>query len=298
MKRGGNRLVLALHRVLPPERGNDFSPSGMVVTTESFEKLLDFLQEEFALPGVDRFLEGHPAPAEEPSALVTFDDGWLDSVVNGAAALRRRGLPGVLFPSVEHVDRGRLFWPERLLSALSAVDGKEFRRVTGFSPPDLEDHDAVEALLTRWKGRSREEREDWLRALPPGAGSAEGPRRIASWEELRELPRGGIEIGSHGMSHRLLTLLPGEDLLAELRDSRRRIGEVLGKEPRLLAYPNGERDGRVRDAARGAGYEFAFSLRGDPRDPYDLPRVNIHEGKLRERGAWSPDRLVWALGAA
>ncbi|MFH1279725.1 MAG: polysaccharide deacetylase family protein [Candidatus Eisenbacteria bacterium] len=293
----GNRLVLVLHRVLPGERGNDHSPPGMVVSTESFERLLDFLGNEFELPGVTQFLDGHPAPREKPSALVTFDDGWLDSAENGGAALHRRGIPGVLFASVDHVERGELFWPERLLILLPAVDSGEFRRVTGEGRPDPADAGGVEALLTRWKGRSREEREEWIRRLSPGAGGAPEERRIATWEELRVLRSRGIEIGSHGMSHRLLTRLPGEEALAELRLSRERIGEALGETPRLFAYPNGDRNEAVRAAAREAGYDFAFSLRGDPRDPYDLPRVNLHEGKMAEGGGWSPDRLVLALAA-
>ena len=81
------------------------------------------------------------------------------------------------------------------------------------------------------------------------------------WDELRSLADDGIEIGSHTVSHPHLTRLDDATLRLELVDSRERVEDEIGRPCRFLAYPFGEEDGRVRRAARDAGYEAAFALR-------------------------------------
>lgn len=105
------------------------------------------------------------------------------------------------------------------------------------------------------------------------------PSELATmrWDELRDLADSGIEIGSHTVSHPHLVELDDHTLERELLDSRLRIEDELGRPCRYLAYPFGEEDGRVRVAARAAGYEAAFSLRADHfnLDPFAFPRLGI-----------------------
>jgi peptidoglycan/xylan/chitin deacetylase (PgdA/CDA1 family) len=84
---------------------------------------------------------------------------------------------------------------------------------------------------------------------------------------------GRIEFGSHTNLHRHLPGLPDEELRQELLDSRRRIAERLGSCD-CLAYPFGEWDERVADAARAAGYRSRRHRRGTgsaTRTPFRSP---------------------------
>jgi peptidoglycan/xylan/chitin deacetylase (PgdA/CDA1 family) len=101
-----------------------------------------------------------------------------------------------------------------------------------------------------------------------------------SWSELRELADLGFAIGSHTATHPHLVQLGDSELRDELRLSRQRIEEAVGRPSRFLAYPYGESDARVRAAARHAGYEAAFGL-GEGRNPVDLfafPRADVYRG--------------------
>jgi peptidoglycan/xylan/chitin deacetylase (PgdA/CDA1 family) len=105
------------------------------------------------------------------------------------------------------------------------------------------------------------------------------PRELETmgWEELRSLAGAGIEIGSHTRTHPHLTRLGDVELRAELYESRVRIEDELGRPCRLLAYPYGEHDARVREAAREAGYEAAFALAdGSWSDRLRLRRVGLY----------------------
>lgn len=102
-----------------------------------------------------------------------------------------------------------------------------------------------------------------------------------NWAALMAARDSGAEIGSHTTTHRHLTRLGDAELVAELADSRRRLEDELGVPCRVLAYPYGEQDGRVRQAAISAGYSAAFALRGREgrRDLFALSRVGVYRGE-------------------
>jgi peptidoglycan/xylan/chitin deacetylase (PgdA/CDA1 family) len=100
------------------------------------------------------------------------------------------------------------------------------------------------------------------------------------WAALRALVERGVEIGSHTVTHPHLTQLGDAEVQRELRESREQIEDELGRPCRLLAYPFGDEDARIRAALAAAGYEAAFGLPGreDGSDPYSLPRLGVYRG--------------------
>ncbi|MGH9936390.1 MAG: polysaccharide deacetylase family protein, partial [Blastocatellia bacterium] len=88
----------------------------------------------------------------------------------------------------------------------------------------------------------------------------------------------GVEIGSHTLTHPILTNIGDERLVGELRDSKSRLEEVLGRRVDLFCYPNGDNDERVQHEVARAGYRAAvtvvsgFNQRGD--DPLTLRRIH------------------------
>jgi peptidoglycan/xylan/chitin deacetylase (PgdA/CDA1 family) len=114
-----------------------------------------------------------------------------------------------------------------------------------------------------------------------------------SWEELDRLAGAGWEIGSHTRSHPRLPALDHQTLDAELHESREEIERRLGA-CHSLAYPYGDRDGRVVEAAARAGYTAAgATLHGryrPPTGPLDWPRFVVirRDGERRLRVKISP----------
>jgi peptidoglycan/xylan/chitin deacetylase (PgdA/CDA1 family) len=100
------------------------------------------------------------------------------------------------------------------------------------------------------------------------------------WDELRALADRGFEIGSHTVSHPHLPRLTEAEIERELRESRARCEEELGRPCRLLAYPYGEHDARVKNLAERAGYEAAFTLHGTRERPgrYSIRRAHVYRG--------------------
>ncbi|MDP9235080.1 MAG: polysaccharide deacetylase family protein [Actinomycetota bacterium] len=116
-----------------------------------------------------------------------------------------------------------------------------------------------------------------------------------TWEQIVDMRRSGMEIGSHGHSHRVLGSLTDGEVSIDLSMSKRIIEARLGEQIVSMAYPRGRprRDFSLRTTriARAVGFECgaAILLRGVrtadgqmriPRfpiatDPADLLRAKV-----------------------
>jgi len=129
-----------------------------------------------------------------------------------------------------------------------------------------------------------------------GAGTAEDEAAL-SWEQLHDLRAHGIQIGSHGHSHRAMDCLPPREVQVEVRASKHLLEEGLGTEVVSLAYPHGYNSPRVRAAAKGAGYSSACAVKNalshTDDDLFALARVLIE----RDTGTAGIARLLDGAGA-
>jgi peptidoglycan/xylan/chitin deacetylase (PgdA/CDA1 family) len=116
------------------------------------------------------------------------------------------------------------------------------------------------------------------------------PPRLLGRDQIVELRRAGIEIGSHGVSHLKLAETESEQVREELVRSKSELEDLLGEEVRHFCYPYGSHNAAVVEAARAAGYATAVTnvrraaRRGD--DLLALPRKVISHGDGRLKYAW------------
>jgi peptidoglycan/xylan/chitin deacetylase (PgdA/CDA1 family) len=107
-----------------------------------------------------------------------------------------------------------------------------------------------------------------------------------SWDQLGALADLGWEVGSHSRSHPRLPELDDEALADELSGSRAECERRLGRSCSSIAYPYGEYDERVVNAARAAGYTAGATVSGrlptdSSEDPLRWPRLGVNR---RDRG--------------
>ena len=118
----------------------------------------------------------------------------------------------------------------------------------------------------------------WIDEARPG---------IIGWEDCRTLAAGGMEIGSHSISHRRLAQLDEAEAAREFVASRTRVEAETGRACVHFACPFGQptedyHPGREPRLARQAGYHTFFTT--VPRravagvSPWELPRVRMEPG--------------------
>lgn len=149
----------------------------------------------------------------------------------------------------------------------------------------------LDNYTTAWPIMRRHGQRGTIFVLPPMTGGPElrwpevddyvtaypDVMRPLSWEMLGEMAQEGMSVGSHTRSHPHLPALSDEELTQELLDSRREIAERTGGCD-LLAYPFGEWDERVAEAAAAAGYRFAYALppgRRSGTTRMSIPRISV-----------------------
>jgi peptidoglycan/xylan/chitin deacetylase (PgdA/CDA1 family) len=131
-------------------------------------------------------------------------------------------------------------------------------------------------------------------------GSAAYAERLLSLEQVRSLPSSLVTIGSHTMSHPMLTQLEETEARREIRESRTKLEAMLDRQVREFSFPFGGFNQRLLEFCQEAGYErayttlpaFAFKERNEFAvgrirvDPTDWPL----EFRLKVAGAyrWLP----------
>lgn len=258
-------LILTYHRFSEVEDGRSTSK-------HSFAEQLSYLKANYTMLPLSRIAtliaKGEKVPFR--AAAVTIDDGFCDSYEIAFPLLKQHGIPATLFLVTDFVDQKSWLWTDKLryLTAQAPagvktlqfldqnltidLDGPSSRmsvasRVNSIlkSLPDSVKDSALEEIAASFQVQ--------LPPLPPA------DYRPVTWDQVREMERECVEIGSHTLSHPILPNTTDDQLERELTGSRARLEEVLGHPMKLFCYPNGSFDQRVEAATARAGYECAVT---------------------------------------
>jgi peptidoglycan/xylan/chitin deacetylase (PgdA/CDA1 family) len=283
-------LVLTYHRFSDAPRAGRTSAANLAAQ-------LDYLSSHYTVLPLstieNRLRERRPLPPS--TAAITIDDGYSDFYETAWPALRRRHMAATVFVVTDFVDRKRWIWTDKLPFLLSQMPAGELAvDVAGWSISGaLTGESPRRQLASRINGILKDQPDGVkdrlidriaaqclvnLPAEPPGDSES------CTWDQLREMESSGIEIGSHTVTHPMLTRVTPDRLRRELEQSRGRLEDMLGHPVTLFCYPNGAYDRTVRDAVARAGYRFAVTsddgLNDVTIDPLAIRRIQNEEQNL------------------
>jgi peptidoglycan/xylan/chitin deacetylase (PgdA/CDA1 family) len=228
---------------------------------------------------LDRIMNGSYPLADE--IVLTFDDGLRNNLTVVYPILRELQLPATMFVCPALVESGEWLWNHEMrcrLQMLAIPDLAELRM----------------KLLTR--GTTVDAIIEWMKTLPlqqrrmaeaiirqatagfqPTAAQKEA-FDVMNWNDLRSLDCDLITVGSHTLSHPILTKLSGQEIEAEILESRRCLEQRLERKVDLFCYPNGAYDRRayqlVQKTYRAAVTTETGLIDGtDGLDVHRLPRI-------------------------
>lgn len=293
--------ILCYHRVVPREKLEGvFSTPWMIVYQDSFERQMQYLRDYYNVMTLSTYFlsikNGERIPKK--TVIVTFDDGWEDNYLHAFPVLKRYGIPATIFLTTGFVGTEKIFWPERVIFSLKNLAEQGADRalpvtLPGFfresSPGRNLEHDWLKWIETM-KDMNDSERNvlvGKLEKLSPKMGASQiKSNRLMTWEQAREMRENGIEFGSHGVTHRLLTSLNIADVRKEIQDSRKTMEKKLGVPVDSFAYPNGNYNERIIEILRDEGYALAVStdpgLNSKHTDLFRLKRICMDEKTLSD----------------
>lgn len=287
--------ILAYHRVLdlPQPDKFEFDVDLVSAGADEFRRQMQLVRDRFNPIGFDTVLDclerGKPLP--EDATLVTFDDGYDDNYAIAFPILRELGMSAMFFVSTGHIDSGMPYaydWLVRMIVTTPAaeLDATELGRRWDLPDSVAARRDVARELLDLMKSRTVATQQSLMERLQREWAMPPAPHpdcRPMNWEQLREMRSAGMEIGSHGVNHLMMSQLPPGDMAWEIGESRRRLEQQLGVPTQVLSYPVGGPtafDDGVVSAARAAGYQLACSYMPgasacDDASRYEMRRIPI-----------------------
>jgi len=271
------------HGVVPRRQG-PAAFGDLFISQDDFARQMRHLQRAFRVLALDEALDVMAAHGRFPdrAVLLTFDDGYRNTLITALPILQALRLPATVFVVPGLIDRGESLWFDglRVLVAQGALRSRHLELGEGIildgrtrADPERTFAEVAQRIMTLPCGPSERVVERIGELVGDDGLMERHPEfALAGWEEWRQAVAGHlVTVGSHGLLHSNLLSLDPQGRLEELRQSKRRIEEILGSTCRALAYPYGAWDHALADAAREAGYACAMTTDEGLNDAGDDP---------------------------
>jgi peptidoglycan/xylan/chitin deacetylase (PgdA/CDA1 family) len=277
----GRLSVMIFHRILEA-----FDPMRPDETTAvEFHRNMQTIASHFNVlslsEGLRRLRDGSLPPY---SICLTFDDGYRDNYTVALPILEEFGLTATFFVATDYINGGRM-WNDAIVDIVRRWPEEQIDLSQWGVPPiplrTTDDRLAAKKSLQKWMRRigikGRDEMLDRLgKCLPKG----DSEDLMLSSEQIADLARRGMEIGSHTRSHPILTRIDNDSARSEIVSAKSVLEDIAQRPVRYFAYPNGipgdDYDKRHVRMVEEAGYDAAFSTAWGvavaDSDRFQLPR--------------------------
>jgi peptidoglycan/xylan/chitin deacetylase (PgdA/CDA1 family) len=281
--------ILAYHRVVALHRKDyPFSEGTISATPEEFDKQMGFVRKRFNVINFgalsDALSSGKPLPNN--SLIITFDDGYADNYEIAWKTLKKYGLSATFFLVTSFMGSSDLLWFDKLSWLIKSLPGNSVKLGKYVFQTENKSREMVrESVMTIFRSVPEKERVWLYSELEKQCNIRISSEHIElakplTWSQIREMSKGGMEFGSHTVSHPFLSNLTKNEMVYELTESKRIIEEKLGEKIKSIAYPSGSYDQRVINCAKNCGYQFGVSYehnvkRIDAINLFSIPRIHV-----------------------
>jgi peptidoglycan/xylan/chitin deacetylase (PgdA/CDA1 family) len=304
----GRVVILTYHRVVSDQMARDecIQP-GMYVRGRSFEAHIAYIRKRFDIISLDELLDlwrTNRLKSHRSYCVITFDDGWRDNYQFAFPVLTKYRVPATIFLATDYIGTARWFWPDQMMLLLEkgrqdttgVADRQAFSTVLAetigvtlsqadgvFSHVESGEPIDPDAIIEICKevevDRICQIIDRLSRALHMDLSTH---RVLLNWDEVREMAGKGVTFGSHSCSHRIMTLIPLDEVRTELIDSRQALLQQGIKPVPVFCYPNGNFNQDIQALVKECGYHAAVGCgvgleRDRPDDLFALKRISLHE---------------------
>jgi peptidoglycan/xylan/chitin deacetylase (PgdA/CDA1 family) len=294
--------ILMYHRVAVPVH----DPWGLAVDPVHFERQLAYLMKHRTVLSMDDFIAQLQLRSLPSNAIaITFDDGYVDNLVNAAPALTSHSAPATLFLPTGFVGQTRAFWWDELAAMILEsteqvsleliVDGESVRLAWPIAgPTDISGHwraweiprtERQKSYLEIWRRLQRSSEATRTHTMESLRNHLQVPQdqlaRPMNADEIRVLLSNDLfTLGAHSISHPALTTLSGEERRREIVESAQQCRALTTRHVAGFAYPYGDMNSEVCADVAGSGLSWACSTRTafieiEHNDIYALPRIAV-----------------------
>jgi len=291
--------VFNYHRIGDKDAGV-FDREVYSCTPDGFDKQCAFFKQNFHVISLDELekLIVEKQNVDKKYALITFDDGYIDNYIEAFPILKKHSIPASFYVATDFVGGDLIPWWDEIAYILRKSCGSTYQLPTKESPYHLKPGE-LEAVISRIIYDAKrlanvtvlEVLEDVRTSFPQAAAElGYGKYQLfMDWEQLHKMTLEGMNIGSHTLSHQMLSQLSLVLQQRELEESKRIIESNLSTNVGAVVYPVGRKHCYTTETcelAASVGYTFGFNNEPgritERSRPHDLNRYCIGSNSLTE----------------
>ncbi|MFW5700975.1 MAG: polysaccharide deacetylase family protein [Cyclobacteriaceae bacterium] len=279
------------HRVSPIR-----DPLWDPMDTKLFDRCIRYISRNYQVVLLEDFVmrseEG--VSYKKPLATISFDDGYKDNIKNAVPILNKYDCKATFYVVTDCVEYNRLTWTHILEHAFQYTQHKTINLNFPFLPESLKIKDLAtrserfsyfRKLKSYLRSSPHEQRIIIVKRVMDSYDDVVYPSLMMDWSDLRELKNEGHYIGSHSVSHSVLSTIEDEAILKwEILQSGKAIEKELGYFPVSLSYPLGKYNQKVKELCQEAGYKMGVAVNQRPynskiHSDFDIPRMELYNEK-------------------
>ena len=209
--------------------------------------------------------------------VLTFDDGLRNNLTVVYPILQQLQLPATFFVCPELIETQAWLWNHEMRCRLQTLAAPALAELgihlTG--PATL---NGIIEWMKKLALQQRHQAEEVVRQSTPDFQPTLDQKTtfdMMNWDDLLSFDPSLITIGSHTLSHPILTTLSASETEHELIESRQFLERKLQREVNFFCYPNGSYDARAYKIAQKT-YRAAVTTNSgvlDGKEPMDLHRL-------------------------
>jgi peptidoglycan/xylan/chitin deacetylase (PgdA/CDA1 family) len=256
------------HRILPHnliKRPNAYEERGTLIPCEILENLLMWLTKQgFCFRTVSELIDLDAVPSK--NIALTFDDGYVDNFEFVVPILKRFGATATFYPVIKPCLQSSILPIDAWYAAIDASE---------LSTTDRRNYISGKKKKVFYRASPETQVELLAKAFPQFQITSP-PVTYMSPDQLKALSADGFEIGSHTMTHSLLTetYMTEPDICYELIQSKEILEKWIGKTIISFCFPSGYYNKKIIEMARKTGYKNVCLVKRRGDLPLPLPVLN------------------------
>ncbi|MDT0603811.1 polysaccharide deacetylase family protein [Thalassotalea castellviae] len=262
-------------------------------STEAFDNHIKILKESFQIINtieLTRLIEQKQI-MNNRYALITFDDGYEDNYTNAFPILKKHNVPAIFYVATDFVDSNHIPWWDEIAFLIRQSAGQEYQligtnQVYNLAPENI--NQTIQRIMSAAKQLTTHTIDEVLQDVRMQCFKAHESlhnnqvKLFMTWKQVKQLADQGMEIGSHTISHRILSQLDKQEQSKEIIESKLIIEQQIEKNVNSIAYPVGRYfcyNQASFELSIQAGYQIAFNnepgRHQDISNPYDINRFCV-----------------------
>ena len=256
-------LILCYHGITPRRPRSGFAP--LFVTRAAFERQLRYLRRHYRILPIDAALaELWAGGLREPTACITFDDGYRNNRTEALPVLERLKTPATVYLATGMIGTNRRLWTTRL--ADRGVPREEIDRLKRLPPRG---RDGVIAAIER--------------QAPVLQTTDDEALAMMDWADVRAMEASGlVTFGGHTANHEIISTLNEREREIEIAGCLDTLRSSVARPSSTFAYPNGQPEDfdaagveTLRRAGVTAGLSTIEGFTDGAADHFALRRIPV-----------------------